>query len=189
MHGRGVFSIGQLLGQDSSSVYEGEFENGEIEGVGLRRWANGDSYSGQFHRGEMHGEGVFLSHTGDKYDGQWRANQRVGAGELTFANGDVYSGAFAHNKPHGLGTIKYALSGQTCTGEWQSGALVGAGVLYDRGGAVLYDGEWVRGQREGQGTGVVLPEDNSSNDTTADDRKPVWYTGMWSCDRPTGTSS
>ena len=42
----------------NGSSFEGNFENGEMNGAGLRRWPDGSTYSGQFRRGEMSGEGV-----------------------------------------------------------------------------------------------------------------------------------
>jgi hypothetical protein len=59
------------------TTYEGEFDDGEIEGVGLKRWP---SSSGQFHQGEMYGEGVYLSANGEKYEGHWENSQRCGHG-------------------------------------------------------------------------------------------------------------
>lgn len=177
MNGHGVFSIGD-------SVYEGEFQNGEIEGTGLRRWPDGSSYSGQFHRGEMHGEGVFLSSSGEKYDGQWRANQRCGTGELIYATGDVFTGEFANHKPHGHGRLVFARSGDAYDGEWQNGEMNGAGVLADHNGDALYEGEWLDGQREGRGCGVLLPVDVSAGALEA--AKLVLYTGVWRANRAAG---
>lgn len=37
---------------------EGDFENGEIVGQGVKRWPDGSLYTGEFEFGEMHGKGV-----------------------------------------------------------------------------------------------------------------------------------
>ena len=61
------------------SYYEGEFEEGEIEGHGYRFWASsGNKYSGEFHMGELHGQGVMTYYNGAVYEGEWFRNKRQG---------------------------------------------------------------------------------------------------------------
>ena len=61
------------------SYYEGEFDNGEIEGHGFRFYASsGNQYSGQFHQGELEGQGVMTYGDGTVYEGQWHRNIRQG---------------------------------------------------------------------------------------------------------------
>ncbi len=52
MHGQGLLKMG-----DGSS-YQGQFVDGEIEGVGVKRWPDGSTYWGAFHQGHMHGQGT-----------------------------------------------------------------------------------------------------------------------------------
>ena len=65
------------------SYYEGEFQDGEIEGHGFRYNSFSKScYSGQFHLGEFQGEGVMKYHDDSVYEGEWHRNMREG--EKTF---------------------------------------------------------------------------------------------------------
>ena len=61
------------------SYYEGEFEDGEIQGHGYRYFAiNKNTYSGEFCQGEMNGQGVMHYGNGSVYEGQWYRNRREG---------------------------------------------------------------------------------------------------------------
>lgn len=65
------------------SRYEGEFENGEINGKGERHYADGTVYQGRFHAGEKHGYGeITYARTGEWYKGEWNLNVRQGQGTL-----------------------------------------------------------------------------------------------------------
>uniref|UniRef100_K3X8V1 MORN repeat-containing protein 5 n=1 Tax=Globisporangium ultimum (strain ATCC 200006 / CBS 805.95 / DAOM BR144) TaxID=431595 RepID=K3X8V1_GLOUD len=176
MHGRGVFTM------RDGGAYEGDFVDGEMDGMGLRKWPNGDSYSGQFRRGERHGEGVFLSpSTGERYDGHWESNQRSGHGELINRDKSVYTGAFERHKPHGIGK-KVMSTGEFYEGEWQLGCMTGKGVLCDPIGKVLYEGEWLDGEREGSGTGILMDVRNLEE---GDNGSELCYEGTWHANQPT----
>lgn len=45
-----------LLMRDGSA-YTGEFQDGEITGMGVKSWPDGKIYMGSFMEGEMHGSG------------------------------------------------------------------------------------------------------------------------------------
>ena len=163
----GIFTLG-----DGSS-YEGNFLNGEMTGIGLRRWADGSTYSGSFKFGEMEGEGLYISNTGEKYEGTMKNNQRHGDGELTKASGDVYQGEFHTNRPHGKGT-EYLASGEVYTGDFIRGVRQGQGEMTYLGGQ-KYQGSWVNGGKHGEG----VFEDSKTGYT---------YTGKWENDTPISTA-
>ena len=61
------------------SFYEGQFVNGEIEGMGVKSWSyNGNMYEGQFVKGELCGQGIMRYGNGDLYEGGWMDNKREG---------------------------------------------------------------------------------------------------------------
>ena len=61
------------------SYYEGSFDNGEIEGEGVRFWSHdGKLYRGSFSGGECHGQGVIQYKDGSTYEGQFEHNKREG---------------------------------------------------------------------------------------------------------------
>ncbi|KAG7392679.1 hypothetical protein PHYPSEUDO_015067 [Phytophthora pseudosyringae] len=177
MHGQGEFTMGD------GTTYEGEFVDGEIEGVGLKRWPDGSSYSGQFHQGEMHGEGVYLSAKGERYEGHWENNQRCGHGVLQLPNGDLYSGNFAAHRPNGRGTMAYVTSGHVYDGEWVAGARCGTGLLRDASGNRLFEGHWSSDHRHGDGIGT-LSIVNNAHEADNEVSSSLWYRGRWDNDEP-----
>ena len=93
------------------SQYTGEFQKGEITGVGKRSWADGRSYEGSFLNGEMHGKGKWVNRLGtERYDGEFVENKRHGYGALTIGT-DTYRGEFVRNQMHGTGTY---MCGNSC---------------------------------------------------------------------------
>ena len=61
------------------SFYEGQFQDGEIQGHGFRYWASsGNKYTGQFVKGELNGHGILKYGSGGSYEGEWMDNQREG---------------------------------------------------------------------------------------------------------------
>ena len=69
---------GKLIMNDGS-YYEGEFQDGEIEGHGFRYYSlSGNTYSGKFHLGELQGQGVMKFLDGSVYEGEWKRNKRQG---------------------------------------------------------------------------------------------------------------
>ena len=64
---------------NDGSYYEGEFDNGEISGSGLRKWtATGNIYEGEFLKGELTGKGTMKYGNGSVYEGEWHENMRQG---------------------------------------------------------------------------------------------------------------
>ena len=85
------------------SYYEGDFDNGEINGFGFRFFAStGNSYSGEFHAGEIHGQGVMHYADGSTYEGEWENWKLNGKGTFIYASGPWkgcrYEGEFVKNK-------------------------------------------------------------------------------------------
>lgn len=60
------------------SHYEGEFENGEMTGKGLRKYNDGTIYKGEFMNGERNGYGevTYAKPLGEWYKGNWSLNVR-----------------------------------------------------------------------------------------------------------------
>jgi len=61
------------------TYYEGNFQEGEINGKGERRYPDGSIYKGEFKSGERHGYGdIQYTKTGEWYKGEWHLNMRQG---------------------------------------------------------------------------------------------------------------
>jgi hypothetical protein len=128
--GKGVFRFfykkGELKGKET--VYEGEIENGSMEGKGTIRDASGCVYVGSFHRGAAHGGGVCTWAQGWKYEGDWVMDQREGRGKLLqdVENGEVYEGEWKKDQWHGRGELKFHGGGRY-VGDFKNHKLDGEG--------------------------------------------------------------
>lgn len=74
------------------SYYEGEFNDGEITGHGVRYYASsGSEYSGAFEMGEQHGQGMMRHPDGSRYEGEWHRNKKQGELNWWHACGSIIS--------------------------------------------------------------------------------------------------
>uniref|UniRef100_A0ACD5U738 Uncharacterized protein n=1 Tax=Avena sativa TaxID=4498 RepID=A0ACD5U738_AVESA len=96
------------------------------------------------------------------------------AGELTLPNGDVYSGTLSGETqiPEGTGRYIWSRSGCVYEGEWRRGMRHGQGRTRWPSGAV-YEGEYSAGYMDGEGT-YVCPNGSSA------------YKGQWKLNRKHG---
>lgn len=91
--GDGDAAAGGVEGRD---VYEGSFVNGQPEGTGALRYADGSLYAGQWRAGRRHGHGVLVLPNGDRYVGGWCDDRKHGPGRfLYFSRDRVYAGEWA----------------------------------------------------------------------------------------------
>jgi len=68
------------------SYYEGDFDQGEINGHGMRYYAaTRNFYSGEFTAGELDGQGVMRYADGSTHEGAWTDNKREGTCRLLTA--------------------------------------------------------------------------------------------------------
>ena len=180
MHGHGVLVVGD-------STIEGEFLDGEVDGVGVRTWREGNvavkQYRGEFRRGEMWGRGEMATAT-DRYVGDFVANRFEGAGARTTAAKAVSDVASAWRKD---------VPGDRVEGTWVANRLHGDGALRELGGHA-YDGGYVRGRREGRGRGAWAggatyegawkDEMRDGDGTYACAQSGLRYEGPWDRDAP-----
>lgn len=150
--------------------YEGEMENGQLNGAGVIIWASGARTEGQFKdgqlagygkhafdgsrwegnhvNGKLHGRGIQVNKNGDRYEGEFASGLPSGKGILTWAEGGGYEGEFAGGKRHGQGTLTYK-NGNKFTGVFVEGKIAGEGVYTwangaSERGAFTADGKWTR---------------------------------------------
>jgi hypothetical protein len=123
---RFVYSKGPNKGQDST--YEGEFENGLLEGHGTSRDAVDCVYTGEFHKGAAHGNGLCSWAGGWRYEGEWKMDERSGHGKLwqDVKEGEVYEGEWKDDQWDGLGELKFSVGGRY-VGEFKHHQLHGEG--------------------------------------------------------------
>lgn len=51
--------------------YEGEWQEGKMQGRGIYQYSDGSSYDGMWVAGKMHGKGTFTYPNGNRYDGEF----------------------------------------------------------------------------------------------------------------------
>ena len=141
-HGKGklLFKIGIL--------YKGDFNDGKIEGIGLRTF-NSESYQGEFKDNNMEGTGIYTYQNGGIYQGEFKDDKKEGTGIYTYQNGDVYQGEFKDNKMEGIGLYTYK-KGDIYQGEFKDNNMEGNG-LYTYKDGELYQGEFKNNKKHGRG--------------------------------------
>ena len=138
--------------------YSGEWVAGDKSGKGTFRFAGGASYEGEWKAGEQDGSGTMRWPDGDEYEGQWKDGNREGQGKKRWADGDHYDGQWADDMKHGRG--KYASTdGCVYDGEWYEDAHQGHGTWRQSDGAE-YCGQWKAGKRDGHGA-LRFPDGNA----------------------------
>jgi hypothetical protein len=78
-----------------STLYAGDFLQGNRDGVGMLRWSNGHSYYGQWLNDTAHGRGRYLFPNGDTYTGEWDSGSVIGDGSFTHEDGQFFDGTYA----------------------------------------------------------------------------------------------
>jgi len=142
-----TFTVPDLYNNGLITInYKGDIVNGMANGKGVARDEGKDIvYEGMWKDNLFQGKGKYTTyHIGGEYiyNGDWEAGKRTGFGE--------YSNAAYHNS---VTTItKYV-------GSWKDDVYSGKGklTLTDKSSGYeleSYDGEWLNGKRNGQGTAV-----------------------------------
>jgi 1-phosphatidylinositol-4-phosphate 5-kinase len=119
---------------------------------------------------------IDLSHSQENHSNAASRTNSAGlrVGELTLPNGDIYSGTLSREMRIPEGTGRYIWSGSCCVyeGEWRRGMRHGQGKTLWPSGAT-YEGEYSAGYMDGEGT-YVGPDGASS------------YKGQWKLNRKHG---
>ncbi|XP_071484586.1 alsin-like [Diadema antillarum] len=169
--GHGVLTI---PGPDPSQqeVYEGQWHDGRMHGVGVLRYHNGSVYQGEFQDGVLHGHGTLqIGNTAvqDIYIGEWRNGKRHGYGVIDDnSRGEKYMGMWHDDHRHGNGLV-ITLSGIYYEAVFSHNKMSGSGVLVTEDGT-CYEGELATGPTlNGKGT-LTLPNGDVLEGT---------FNGLW----------
>ena len=141
------------------SVYVGEFEQGEIHGVGVCYYRDGSRYQGEWAHRLPHGKGTRYFPNGQKRTGNWRRGLAIGpdghyesiASQEKYVNSNIQLqiGCLQGNCQNGTGSYAYA-DGSRYEGGFRAGKPDGQGVFYYPNGD-RYEGQLLRGLRHGTG--------------------------------------
>ena len=164
-----------------SSYYDGAWENGHRSGYGGLIVSNGDKYFGDFENDLFNGFGSYEFSNGDYYEGEWKDGLQNGDGKyvseqytyvgnweegwmnekglVQFQNGDIYEGNFVENERYGEGVYQFA-NGNVYEGEFVDNRFHGLGRFSFNDGSV-YEGEFFEGKIDGDGTLILVMEDDT----------------------------
>lgn len=148
---------GSLIASNGDK-YFGDWENDLFDGLGSYEFSNGDYYEGEWKGGVQNGEGKYVSEQ-FVYFGNWEEGWMNGKGTIQFANGDVYEGNFVENERYGEGVYQFA-NGNVYEGEFVDDKFHGLGRFSFNDGSV-YEGEFFEGKIDGDGTLVLIMEDDT----------------------------
>jgi hypothetical protein len=173
------------LSMPGQFVYEGEWCDEKMHGVGLCTYNSGDVYEGTFHQNARFGQGQYKSIEGWAYEGAFNANQRHGYGSIRWKDGgfyigywhrdkrtgkgimltrilDLYRGEFKDDHLHGMGELFYS-NGSSYSGSFRNSVRHGKGRLRDKDGSE-YFGDFVNDAKHGDFVVKnVLRVDSSNN--------------------------
>jgi len=106
------------------SVYAGQWRDGRPDGHGEMTAPppSCESYVGEFRRGRKHGLGLQKFANGDTYEGDWVEGKFHDRGKFVYANGDEFFGIF-ENGLKKQGTFYYK-DGRVSARKWENGCLL-----------------------------------------------------------------
>ncbi|CBZ35908.1 hypothetical protein, conserved [Leishmania donovani] len=166
-------------------TYTGQWARGLPHGQGTWQWSDGSRYSGAVAQYVPSGAGTLTSASSVQYTGDLQEGQAGGNGVWEDkARGLKYEGQWLAGQPHGWGvatlltaaspsslqasTPKWSVSSRVYEGSWANGKPCGQGREYtteDRR-RVAYEGGYVDGYREGEGTISFSGTGGTTGDTS-----------------------
>jgi hypothetical protein len=108
-------------GEPRGERYVGSMARGRMHGVGTFLDAQGTVYQGEWQEGRENGLGLRVWVIG-RYEGQWREGKRHGRGIMFWINGNLYRGEFREDLPEGLGEY-FSVEGGWFRGTWLAGCF------------------------------------------------------------------
>lgn len=157
--------------------YEGDFKANKMDGFGKEYdLTNPKSYyEGQFVNNLSQGNGKIVYDDGSYFQGEFKQGVREGQGKLYDKNNILrFEGSLVNNSIEGLGK-KYNSDGiLSYEGNFKAGLPHGMGKAYSKG-QLLYQGEFVKGNWQGNGKLFSSSQPNL-----------VWYEGEFLDNKPHG---
>ncbi|CAK86957.1 unnamed protein product (macronuclear) [Paramecium tetraurelia] len=115
---------GRLIDLLTGNVYQGEFQNDQLQGQTTIEYKNGDKYFGQVitvdGQIKRNGQGIYLWVDSRKYEGQYENDLEHGDGVFMWPDQWMYKGQWQCGMQHGKG-IQYNPQGKEREGIWSNG--------------------------------------------------------------------
>ncbi|CAD8070303.1 unnamed protein product [Paramecium primaurelia] len=117
---------GRLVDFITGNIYQGEFQNDQLQGEVTIEYKNGDKYYGQVKTEDgqikRHGQGVYQWVDSRKYEGQYENDKEHGDGLFIWPDQWMYKGQWQFGMQHGQG-IQYNPQGKEREGIWYNGVF------------------------------------------------------------------
>ena len=141
----------EFVPRRSGAIYRGQYEieNGKPDGIGFKVYPNNALFEGFFEEGQINGYGRGITSRGEVYQGPFVYDKMDGVGLFQWPDGRVYYGNFKDGKKSGNGTYLWP-SGQCYEGEFKVDECNGKGVMYYPDGKEFH-GNWREGKKHGSG--------------------------------------
>lgn len=94
--GRGIHTT------KDGSIYDGEWSNDKMNGVGKLTHHSGACYAGEFVNNQFHGRGLYTWPNGSSYEGDFNENRLEGKGNFTDTEQQIWTGQFRYKAAPGL---------------------------------------------------------------------------------------
>lgn len=161
INGKGKYDFGWCM-------YEGEFKDGKMEGMGTIDYGGGEKYTGQFSAGKENGKGMYYYSDGRSENVEYVNGTKVripttvdmkpapadtsciegdcvnGIGTYVFKSGNKYEGQWRNCKREGWGRVTFS-NGDVYEGDFFDNEFHGKGTYYFNNGT-KYEGEYVNGK-------------------------------------------
>lgn len=108
--------------------FSGNYKFGLKSGIGILNFEDGSVYEGDFSENNINGIGSIIFNCNNnlitkKYSGEWKNNNIEGFGIMTWSDGKQYEGSFVKNCKHGFGV--YHCNNKIYVGYWKNNKLEG----------------------------------------------------------------
>ena len=132
--------------------YIGQYVNGLRNGKGIMYYSNGNiKYDGDWFNGNFEGIGKYIWEDGNYYIGEFKNCLRNGKGIEYYSNGNIrYEGEFKDDQYDGFGNYTWE-DGKFCVGQFKKGIRNGKGMEYYSNGKIKYEGNFNNDKYEGKG--------------------------------------
>ena len=129
----------EILLMPSSTIYLGEFKQGQTKTVGMLLYSNGNVYYGQMSQFQKQGVGKVIEYLGGFQEGTWENDKLSGPACRVFEaeSGNLYSGPYEDGRRIGKGRLYDAERDEVYDGEFENNKKSGAGMIYLRNGQVM----------------------------------------------------
>ena len=140
------FEDGTYTVSNDDGTYVFTIELGDITSADIEL-DDGTSYEGDVEDGHLNGDAVIEYSNGDSYNGEVSKAKKSGTGKYTWVSGAVYNGKWLNDKINGSGTYKYAKSSQgyKLTGKFKNGVPKGT-LKYYKTKSKVYKTVWKNGK-------------------------------------------